>query len=152
VPRPILILAVTLLLALALPVFAQRASLYVDIGESDLVPEPRILQPYLEVYDLTGKDVLEFKWSPHEGNQTQRDYYDFRLYKGYTVLESTRIYKTRTPPRQWSLSLSSDIFQDGQVYTCTLRQVYTGSLKSRRAFQSFKVIKKSSRESVEALP
>ena len=116
--------------------------MYTDIGESDRVPVPRILQPYLDSCDITGKKFLEFQWSPHEGNPTQRDYYDFRLYKGYKVVESTRIFKTRLGPRQWSLALDAGMFEDGQVYTCTLRQVYTGSLKSRRAFQSFRIIKR----------
>lgn len=138
---PILIFA--FLISVALPLSAQRASIYTDIGESDLVPVPRILQPYLDSYDITGKKALEFQWSPHEGNQTQRDYYDLRLYKGYNVVESTRIYKIRLGPRQWSFALNADIFEDGQVYTCTLRQVYIGSLKSRRAYQSFKIIKKT---------
>ena len=137
---PILVLLA--LLSAASPLSAQRAAVYADIGQSDRVPVPRILQPYLDTYDITGKKVLEFKWSPHEGNPTQRDYYDFRLYKGYEVVESTRIYKIRVNPRQWSLALSAEIFKDGQVYTCTLRQVYIGSLKSRRAVQSFKIIKK----------
>ena len=125
---------------------ADRSSLFTEVGQSSRVAVPRILQPYLDKYDLTGKDVLEFKWSPHEGNQTERDYYDFRLYKSYTVLASTLIYKTRVPPRQWSLSLSADMFEDGQVYTLALRQVYTGSIKSWRAFQSFKIIKKAAKE------
>lgn len=130
-----------IIVILAAPLSAQIGSVYWDIGESDSVPVPRILQPYLDVYDLSGKSVLEFKWSPHEGSPTQRDYYDFRLYKGFTVLESTRICVMRVNPRQWSIALNADMFQDGQVYTLTLRQVYTGSLKSRRAYQSFKIKK-----------
>ena len=136
------ILIIAIILSVAMPLFAQRASIYTDIGESDLVPIPRILQPYLDSYDITGKKTLVFEWSPHEGSPTQRDYYDFRLYKGYNVIESTRIYKARISPRQWSFTLSADTFEDGQVYTFTLRQVYVGSIKSRRAFQSFKIIKK----------
>ncbi len=136
-----LLLLLIIAILIAMPLYAQRSSVYSDVGQSDVVPVPRILQPYLDTYDLSGKSELVFKWSPHEGNQTQRDYYDFRLYKGYEVFESTRIYKTRTPPRQWSLALSADMFENGQVYTCTLRQVYTGSLKSWRAFQSFRIIK-----------
>ena len=136
------LLVATLLGFAVVPLFAQVGSVYWDIGQSDAIPVPRILQPYLDTYDLTGKNVLEFKWSPHEGSPTQRDHYDFRLYKGFTVLESTRICVMRVNPRQWSVALNADMFQDGQVYTCTLRQVYTGSLKSRRAYQSFKIIKK----------
>ena len=121
--------------------FAQRIAEF-EIGQTSFIPKPRLIEPATDVVDLTGKDTLEFKWSPHEGDQVRRDHYDFRLYRGYTMVESTRILKMRIPPRQWSIVLKTDIFEDGQVYTWSLRQVYTGSAKSWRSFESFKVIKR----------
>lgn len=137
-----LLALVTVSLCMAIPLQAQRAVNYTDVGQTDAIPVPRILQPYLDTYDLTGKSELIFKWSPHEGNQTQRDYYDLRIYKGYQALAGARIYKTKVPPRQWELALPADMFDDSQTYTMTLRQVYIGSIKSWRAYQSFKIIKK----------
>ncbi|MCM8790326.1 MAG: hypothetical protein NC938_01305 [Candidatus Omnitrophica bacterium] len=110
-----------------------------DIGQSDLIAPPRLIEPSVDVIDLTNKDYLEFKWSPHEGEQIKREYYDFRLYRGYQMIESALIFKARIPPRQWSLKLKASIFKNGQVYTWSLRQVYTG-VKSRRSFDSFKVL------------
>lgn len=112
-----------------------------DIGESDFIPPPRLITPSTDVVDLRGKTSLEFRWSPHEGDSIQRDHYDFRLYKGYQAFAAQRIFKALIPPRQWSLQVSAELFENGSTYTLALRQVYTGSAKSRRTFTSFKVIK-----------
>ena len=113
-----------------------------DIGQSGWIAPPRLIAPSGDVVDLTGKGSLEFKWGPHEGDQVKRDHYDFRLYRGYHMYESARIMKMRLPPRQWSLVLESGLFEDGGIYTWSLRQVYSGSTKSRRSFESFRVINK----------
>lgn len=112
-----------------------------EIGQTSFVPKPRLIAPSTDVVDLTGASTLEFKWSPHEGDQIRRDHYDFRLYRGTQMLASTLIFKARIHPRQWSLALQAGMFEDGQVYTWSLRQVYTGSAKSWRSFESFKVIR-----------
>lgn len=109
---------------------------------NEFVPEPRLLSPTGEEADLTGRDSMEFRWSPHEGSPTRRDYYDFRLYKGYDMLESTRIFKQRVGPRESGIFLKSGMFEDGAIYTWSLRQVYTGSVKSMKVFQSFRIIKR----------
>jgi len=111
-------------------------------GAYEFVPEPVLLYPTQEEADLTGKDSLEFRWSPHEGSPTRRDYYDFRLYKGYDMLESTLVFKQRVGPRESSTSLKSGMFENGAVYTWSLRQIYTGSVKSKKVFQSFRIIKR----------
>ena len=109
---------------------------------NEFVPEPRLLSPTGEEVDLTGRDSLEFRWSPHEGSPTGRDYYDFRLYKEYDMLESTLVFKQRVGPRESSIVLKSEMFASGAVYTWSLRQVYTGSVKSKKVFQSFRIIKR----------
>lgn len=108
----------------------------------EFVPEPRLIAPVTETVDLTGKASLEFKWSPHEGSAIDRDYYDFRLYEGYDMLESSLVFKKKVSPREFSITIPSETFKDGQSYTWSLRQVYTGSEKSRKSTQSFKIIKK----------
>lgn len=134
----LLIPAITALLPIC--VDAQNRMIDFDIGESDYIAPPRIIKPSTDAVDLRGRDCLEFSWSPHEGDSIKREYYDLRIYKGYQAYGSARVYLVRVPPRQWSICISSDIFEDGAVYTCALRQVYRGQ-KSKRSFQSFKVIK-----------
>jgi hypothetical protein len=127
---------------LASTVYAYMSMGRFDIGESDFIPSPRLIRPSTDVVDLRGTEALEFSWSPHEGDPTQRDCYDFRLYKGDQAFGPALIFKMRLPPRQWSIWISADLFEDGAMYTCTLRQVYVGSARSRRTFWSFRVIKR----------
>lgn len=138
--KALLFLSALLLLSVT-AAFAQRIAEF-EIGQTSFIPKPRLIAPATDIVDLTGRDALEFKWSPHEGDQVRRDHYDFRLYRGYNMVESTRILKMRISPRQWSIILKADIFEDAQVYTWSLRQVYTGSAKSWRSFESFTVIKR----------
>ena len=110
-------------------------------GSYDAVPQPRLLSPVKETVDMTGKEELEFKWSPHEKGGGFREYYDFRLYKGYNMYENTLILKKQVAPDQYSIRLPASVFEEGAVYTWSLRQVYD-TAKSLKSFQSFKVIKK----------
>jgi hypothetical protein len=122
--------------------FLAEAKRYPLVAVDEIVPKPQLLSPRSGEVDLTGQDFLEFKWSPHEGNLTSRDYYDFRLYKGYDFLESALIFKQKVPPDIYVVRLRADMFTTGQVYTWSVRQVYTNGNKSHRSFQSFRVIKK----------
>ncbi|MFH1691974.1 MAG: hypothetical protein ABIC68_05355 [Candidatus Omnitrophota bacterium] len=110
--------------------------------DDDLAPEPWLLEPVLETADLTGKEALTFKWRPDPAPLLYRKYYDFRLYKGYQTYESTLILKKRVDPNVYSIVLDASLFEDGQVYTWTLRQVYCDIRKSDAAYNSFEVIKK----------
>lgn len=110
--------------------------------DSDFTPEPVLISPTGEEVVLTGRTGLEFKWSPHEARRGFREYYDFRLYRGYEMLERSLIIKKKVDPNTYQISIGSDNFNDGEVYTWSLRQVYDGMQKSRRSASSFKVIKK----------
>jgi hypothetical protein len=116
------------------------AILAMNVEDTDAVPEPRLLSPIGETVDLTGKDTLEFKWSPFEGVLFKRRFYDFRLYKGRLTYAKDEIYKKRVSPNEYAVVLKADMFDDGQVYTWTLRQVYDED-KSEAAYNAFKVIK-----------
>jgi hypothetical protein len=51
--------------------------------------------------------------------------------------------RKRLPANVYSFSVSADVFQDGEVYTWTLRQAYSdNTFKSDAAYDAFKVIKK----------
>ena len=107
------------------------------------VPEPRLLNPMDETVDLSAREELQFKWSIHEARNLGggRRYYEFRLYKGSEMLESTLIFKENIHGDRDSAVLDSGIFEDGAVYTWSLKQCYKGVGKSKRSFHSFKVIK-----------
>ena len=105
-------------------------------------PQPELLSPTSEVVDLTGKDSLTFKWSPFIGNLFEREYYEFRLYKGYNQVQANEIYRQRVPRNIYAVVLKTDMFQNGEVYTWTLRQASNDKFKSDAAYSSFKVIKK----------
>lgn len=137
-----LVIAPALVVVSALTVSGQYFMSRYDIGESDFIPPPRIIRPSTDTVDLRGLDRLEFAWSPHEGDPIQREYYDLRIYRGPQAYASSRIYKVRLPPRQWSVYVDAALFEDRQTYTCALRQVYTGSAKSRRSFMTFVTIKR----------
>lgn|GEM_PF-396411 len=106
----------------------------------DLAPEPELLSPTGEVVNLADKKTLEFKWSPFIGRMWERQYYDFRLYKGRQTTEANQLIVKQIPKDQYSFTVDAGIFQDGEVYTWGLRQVYMDR-KSEQAYSSFKVEK-----------
>lgn len=111
-------------------------------ANDDLAPEPWLLSPVSEMVDLTGQAVLVFKWRPDPGPLLLRKRYDFRLYRGYQTYTSTQILKRNVEPDVYSVVLDASLFEDEQVYTWTLRQIYCDIRKSDAAYNSFKVIKK----------
>lgn len=139
--KHIAIVAALSLMMIVQPMFARGGLRARELARDTFVPQPRLISPSTQDVDLTGKATLTFEWSPHEGDPLQRDYYDFRLYKGYEMVEGTLIFKNRVPANNSSIVLSSTMFQNGQLYTWSLKQVYTGSVKSLRSYSSFKVKK-----------
>lgn len=112
------------------------------IGVGAYVPQPRIIFPRSEKLDLTGKKSVVFTWSPHESRSLGgRRYFDFRIYKGTEMLESTLMFKETVPGDKYKLELDSDMFENGGTYTWSLRQGYKTMGKSRRSIQSFLVVK-----------
>jgi len=135
------ILFITLLAA---PAFAgDRVGLSANVGGSlSHVPEPRLISPTSEQVDLTGKPSLLFEWSPFEGDITRRDFYDFRIYKGYNRVEANLMFKDKVFKSSYKIDLNANRFENGQVYTWSVRQVYMNGSKSRKATSSFKVVKR----------
>ena len=134
---------IIIVLLLTAPLFAgetdsSRPMVAEDVLVKDFVPQPRLLQPTTEEVDLAGKRVLNFSWSPHEGDIMQRVYYDFRIYKGYETVESNLIYNKEVPPNIYNIDVSSGMFETGKIYTWSVRQAYNNS-KSHRSYSSFKV-------------
>ncbi len=135
--KKIILITLILLPLLTVSVFAQS---FRGSSCSSYVPRPRLMYPITEELDLTGKPQLEFRWSPHQGGFMDRRYFDFRLYKGYDTNASTLILKERVGYNRYNFSINSDVFENNQVYTWSLRAV-SFSAKSQRSYQSFRVAK-----------
>jgi hypothetical protein len=106
----------------------------------DSLPAPRLLSPVTDDIVLTGKSVLEFKWT--QGNLARISHYEFKIYKGYNMLASTLILKQDVASGTYPIEVAVSLFEEGQVYTWSLRQVSYGGEKGDRSFSSFKIIKK----------
>ena len=139
--KPLLALSlICLVLTSILPV--QGVAQVRTIGVGAYIPEPRLLSPRGEKVKLKGKTTLGFIWSPHASRSLGgRRYFDFRIYKGYQMLESTLIFKETVPGSRYKLEVNSDIFENGQIYTWSLRQGYKTMGKSRRSVYPFMVVK-----------
>lgn len=143
-----MVLIIIALLAAA-PIFVEAGwiggGIQIGIGDnassSESAPEPRLIAPVSETLDLTGKDVVEFKWDPFVGKLFKRRYYDFWLFKGREQLARNIILKKKLAANAYSIVLKTDQFEDGQVYTWAVRQAYYDQ-KSDWAFSAFLVIKK----------
>jgi len=140
--RVFLLAAVSLLFSASVLTGSQAYTILQGSSALSQAPEVRLIKPVQEEVVLSGEKELEFKWSPHEGSLSDRQYYDFRLYKGYDMVESNLILKKRIPHNTYQVSLNADLFEDGRIYTWSLRQVYNDSRKGIRSYQSFKVVKK----------
>lgn len=81
------------------------------------IPQPRVLEPDGDTVDLSVKKELIFKWSPHEGDISQRKYYDFRLYEGQRVLGLGLILKKEVSPNKHQIGIESGLFKEGAIYT-----------------------------------
>jgi hypothetical protein len=105
------------------------------------IPQPILKEPVSDKVDLNGKRELLFRWSSHEGDISQRKWYDFRLYEGYQMVESNLILQQNVLPNKYEITVNSDIFKLNQVYTWSVRQTYRVG-KSQRSTSSFTVISK----------
>ena len=102
-------------------------------------PAPTLRAPGDET-DLSGKEMLEFRWSS-EGDRTGFSYYDFRLYRGHQDYESGLMLKAQVPAGETSYSVPVAQFEAGQTYAWSVRQA-GGSQKGTKAYSVFKVAKK----------
>lgn len=100
-----------------------------------------MISPRSDTVSVPKEGALLFKWSPHERAHGFRNYYDFRLYKGSQMYAADLIMKEQIAPGTYEFSAPSKLFEDGQSYTWSMRQVYDAGRKSRRSYQTFKIIK-----------
>ena len=101
------------------------------------LPAPRLVTP-TDNADITGKDSLLFRWTT-EGDRSGLSYYDFRVYKGHETIESGLILKEQVPAGKTDFSVSADKFENGQIYSWSVRQI--GSRKGRSNYSIFKISK-----------
>ena len=117
---------------------ASDVSFSYSSGAFNYVPEPRLKFPIYDSVELVRNQPLEFQW--------WNDYRDIRgftikIYKGYNMVASSLIYKEELPADASTVKVSSELFNDGQVYTWSLIQISTAGYKSDKSFNSFKVIR-----------
>jgi len=129
---------VFILVLLGFSALAHAAAFRCIIGPTDYIPEPKLVYPYTEEVDLTGKEYLEFKWD----TVVLADYFDFKIYKGRDEIAANLIFKQHLMSGAYSFNIKSDVFQDDQVYTWSLKTIIVGVGKSDESFISFKIIKK----------
>ncbi|MDD5431588.1 MAG: hypothetical protein PHO70_01160 [Candidatus Omnitrophica bacterium] len=132
----------SLLLFLAVCFLSLTTFVYAGRGDGIFYnpPQPRLVAPYPEKVDLSGKDYLEFKWIIID-SYTIRNC-EFRLYKGYEMYEKNLILKQNIDSDTSSFKVESKVFEEGEVYTWSLKAVSYGGQKSDKSFDSFTVIKK----------
>ena len=104
------------------------------------IPGPTLVTPG-DDEDITGREIVEFRWSP-EGDRSSFSYYDFKLYKGHETIEAGLILKKQVPSGETSTRVESSLFEDGQTYAWSVRQA-GGVKKGQTSFAVFKVIKRS---------
>ena len=130
------ILGLFLLVFLGIPLNAEFAYSNRKVDE---LPAPTLRLPGDET-DLSGKETLEFRWSP-EGDRSGFSYYDFKLYRGHRDYESALMLKAQVPAGQTSYLVPASQFEVGQTYTWSVKQA-GGSKKGAKAYTVFKVAKK----------
>lgn len=122
-------------------IFTAPATGYVGINiYNDFVPGPTLLYPVTEDIVLTGKDYLEFRWRRSELVMT--DHLVFKLYKGYNTVQDNLIIRQDFHIDTYPIKLPASQFEEGEVYTWVLIEVFRSGKKSDKSFSSFKIIKK----------
>ena len=106
----------------------------------DRVGRPMLLSPNSEEVVLTGQDTLKFRWLADLKHYNNRDYYDFRIYKGYQMTADTLIFKQKLPAHTGHFTVDTGMFENGQIYTWSVRHI-VGVEKSDQGHYSFKAVK-----------
>ncbi len=115
---------------------AMGSAAFCRSNSSEITVMPRLAYPTGPEVTITG-DSLEFKWW-HGGFGVRS--YEFSLYKGGGPYGDVIMQKT-LPFNASSIQVESKLFEDGQTYTWTLRQVSDDGQKSDLSFNTFKVNK-----------
>ena len=85
-----------------------------------IVPNVRYRAPRNDsIVDLTGKEILEFKWKSTPAPSGGRSAYKFNLYKGfgYETLVSEKL-----DHKIYSIEVPVDMLEDGGEYTWQVKQ------------------------------
>ena len=102
-------------------------------------PTPTLLSPPEKV-DLSGKDTLKFKWYSSGCMGLSR--LEFKVYKGYVNSAANLVYQEDLSGASSSVLVKAELFQQGEVYTYTLRAIATGGQKGDLVSDTFEVVGK----------
>jgi len=133
-------LLILLVMVISFTVFMGDGMAKMGSGGGGRVPEPQLVFPLSEVVDITGKDNIEFRWIKFIAG-TSVSYYDFKLYKGYVMNDATVLFQKKLSGSDSKIALDSKMFEDGQVYTWSLRMQIMGQGRGDRSYHSFKIKK-----------
>ncbi|MFA4981332.1 MAG: hypothetical protein WC592_02540 [Candidatus Omnitrophota bacterium] len=116
--KKILLLAAIIVISVVATtaVFARRGA----IGPAGPVPRVSYIEPKNDsTVDLSGKDLLTFRWNNVPMPGGGRESFRFTLYKGrgYDVL-----VKKVIDERTFSIEVPSDMFEDGREYSWRVMQ------------------------------
>jgi hypothetical protein len=141
-----LLLMLVTILVFALSLFTVTQAFPLNMGGGKGIMDfrsssgPTLLYPATDDIKLGGKDFLEFRWERTELSFT--DHYEFRLYKGRETIDQALILNKDILVSDFPIKVTSVTFEDGQVYTWSLRQVFVGGTKGDTKFSAFKTSKK----------
>lgn len=134
-------LAILLVFFVVLLVFSSTAySRSLIFDTDDFAPAPTLLYPTADDIVLTGKEYLEFRWE--RVNPVTTDHFNFKLYKGYNTTADNLVFKQEFVADVYPIKLPVSQFEEGQVYTWVLVQVFLEGKKSDKGHSSFKIAKK----------
>ncbi|MFA5270805.1 MAG: hypothetical protein WC412_00495 [Candidatus Omnitrophota bacterium] len=130
------LVALVLISLCVAPLFARNFS-FGPARSFEKPPEPRLVCPINDVVALSG-DTLLFKWWHAD---IGIDRYEFNLYKGSQMFSDGLMLHKILPFSQSSIKIDAGLFENGRVYTWSLRQVTDSGLKSDKSFITFSVLK-----------
>lgn len=116
----------------------------VEIGAKSLkaiFPAPRLITPLKDTVDLSEKNILRFRWTPHGGGAFGEVFYDLQIYRGYKMTEASLMYEAELSGKKSEIDLNSGFFKNGGTYTWSMRYRNKDGAKSPKDYHTFEVIK-----------
>ena len=100
-------------------------------------PGPELYSPCTDNVPLRGREELKFDWHPLTPAFLRR--YVFKLYRGYSTTDDSKIMETELLPSSYSFAIPATEFVPGEVYSWELSAVFIDGMKTEKSFCSFKV-------------
>ena len=106
------------------------------------VAQPKLLYPNDITVSISANERVRFQWALSAGPLVQIDYIEFSLYKGRDLTEQNLIFKKQLSRLDYTIKAPPHIFEDNQVYSWRIRQVFLRGDKSNEQSAMFKILKR----------